>query len=99
MMTTNSLTDPVKPLVVGPAKTGVLLDAGLDTVYDLIKSGELESYLEGRRRKITMQSIERLIQKRLAAASTEFEYRERMRVLRAKPRIESRCRSSKLGTK
>jgi hypothetical protein len=89
-MTDTPTDDPVKPLVVGMTKAEALLDSGPDTLYDLIKSGELESYLEGKRRKITMRSIERLIQKRLAAASGEFLHRDRMRVLRAKPRVKSR---------
>lgn len=82
-MTHTVSDDPIKPLVVGMAK---------DSLYELIKAGELESYLEGKRRKITMNSIERLIQKRLAAASAELDYRERMRALRAKPRVRSRRR-------
>ena len=62
-----------RPLVVGMATAETLLDCGYDTIYDLIKAGELDSYLEGHRRKITTASIERLIQKRLAAASGEFQ--------------------------
>jgi hypothetical protein len=93
---TNTVTDdPVKPLVVGMTKAQALLDTGLDSLYDLIKAGELDSYLEQKRRKITMESIERLIQKRLAAATTEFEYRERMRALRVKPRVKSRRRTKR----
>jgi len=61
-----------KPLVVSMAKAGFLLDCGHDQIYDLIRARELESYLEGHRRKITMGSIERLIAKRLAAAGGEF---------------------------
>jgi hypothetical protein len=96
---TNTVTeDPVRPLVVGMAKAEALLDTGPDSLYDLIKAGELESYLEGKRRKITMDSIERLIQKRLAAASAELEYRERMRALRAKPRAKSRRRTKRRDT-
>jgi hypothetical protein len=94
---TNTVTenDPVKPLVVGMTKAEALLDTGPDSLYELIKAGELDSYLEGKRRKITMNSIERLIQKRLAAASSELEYRERMRTLRAKPRVKSRRRTKR----
>jgi hypothetical protein len=61
-----------KPLVVGVARARILLDTGLDSIYDLIKAGELDSYLEGRRRKITVASIERLIRKRLAANGGVF---------------------------
>jgi hypothetical protein len=62
-----------KPLVVGMATAGVMLDCGVDKLYELIKARELDSYLDGNRRKITMCSIERRIQKRLAAASCEFQ--------------------------
>jgi hypothetical protein len=43
------------------------------TIYDLLKAGELESYLEGNRRKIVYSSIEALIEKRLAATGGEFQ--------------------------
>jgi hypothetical protein len=62
-----------KPFVVGMAKAGFLLECGDDQLYDLIKAGDLDSYIEGNRRKITTASIERLIQQRLAAASGEFQ--------------------------
>jgi hypothetical protein len=60
-------TSDNKPLVAGMAKAKVMLDCGADTLYDLIKAGELESYLEGKFRKITTASIERHIENRLAA--------------------------------
>ena len=41
-----------KPLVVSMAKARVLLDCGMDQLYALIKAGELDSYVEGTRRKI-----------------------------------------------
>ncbi len=88
-MTTILTDDPVKPLVVGMSTAQALLDTGLDSLYQLIKARELDSYLEGKRRKITMESIERLIEKRLAAATVESEYRERMRALRIRPRVRT----------
>ena len=62
-----------KPLVVGMAKAKVLLDCSNDQLYDLIKAGELDSYVEATRRKITTASIEALILKRLAATAGEFQ--------------------------
>jgi hypothetical protein len=53
------LGDQSKPLVVSVGKAKVLLDCSRDRIYSFIKSGELESYVEGTRRKITMDSIER----------------------------------------
>jgi hypothetical protein len=90
-MTTILTDDPVKPLVVGMSTAQALLDTGLDSLYRLIKAKELDSYLEGKRRKITMESIERLIEKRLTTATIESEYRERMRALRIKPRVRPRA--------
>src|SRR5215470_14907146 len=72
-MTDSPADDPVKPLVVGMNKAQALLDCGHDQLYDLIRAGELDSYVEGTRRKITMASIERLITKRLAATAGEFQ--------------------------
>jgi hypothetical protein len=46
-----------------------LLDLGMTRLYELIKSGELESYKEGTSRKITMRSI-RARPERLLAAKT-----------------------------
>jgi excisionase family DNA binding protein len=65
--------DSEKPLVVGVAETEHLLNCGKDAVYDLIKARELDSYLDGNRRKITRASIERYVQKRLSAATNNFE--------------------------
>jgi hypothetical protein len=63
--------DENKPLIVGMTKAEFLLDCGHDQIYDLIRAGELDSYIEGNRRKITMASIERLIAKRLADAGSQ----------------------------
>jgi hypothetical protein len=71
-MTDSPTDDPVKPLVVGMNKAEALLDCGHDQLYELIRAGELDSYIEGTRRKITMASIEALIAKRLAATGGEF---------------------------
>ena len=37
-------------------------------LYQLINAGELETYREGKARKITIRSLEALIERRLAAA-------------------------------
>jgi hypothetical protein len=63
----------LKPLVVSMAQAEVLLSCGHDQIYDLIRAGELDSYTEANRRKITMASIEALIAKRLAATGGKFQ--------------------------
>jgi hypothetical protein len=65
-------SNEIKPLVVSVAQAEVLLSCGHDQVYDLIRAGELASYTEGPRRKITMASVEALVAKRLAATNGEY---------------------------
>ena len=66
-----------KPLVVGMSKARVLLDCSADQIYDLLRAGELASYLERNRRKILVSSIEALIAKRLAATDGKFQLSEK----------------------
>jgi hypothetical protein len=58
-----------EPLVVSPKEAGRLLNKGHQKIYDLIGSGELESYIDadGRARNITMASIRAYIARRLDA--------------------------------
>ena len=56
-------------LLVRPRRACHLLDCGTTHLYELIDDGELESFLDGRSRKITVESIQRYITKRLAAAN------------------------------
>jgi excisionase family DNA binding protein len=55
------------PLVVKPKVAWKLLACSNTRGYELIASGELESFRDGRSRKITVESIHRLIARRLAA--------------------------------
>jgi len=55
------------PLVVKPRVAWKMLACSNTHGYELLASGELESYLDGRSRKITVDSIHRLIARRLAA--------------------------------
>jgi excisionase family DNA binding protein len=41
-----------------------------DLIYELIRTGELHSYLDGRRRLITTASIKAYVERKLAAAKT-----------------------------
>jgi hypothetical protein len=54
-------------LVVRPKVAFKLLGVGNTHGYELVNAGELESYLEGRARQITVRSVFRLIAQRLAA--------------------------------
>jgi hypothetical protein len=53
-------------LVVSPRRAQFLLETGRTRLYELLAAGELDSYHDGRSRKITMESIHRLIERRLA---------------------------------
>jgi excisionase family DNA binding protein len=56
---------PSKKLVVGPRGAAELLDLSQWSVYKLINSGELESFALGSSRRITVESIEAYIARRL----------------------------------
>jgi excisionase family DNA binding protein len=59
----------LEPLAVTPRQACILLGIGNTHLYQLIRGGELESYLDGRARRITMRSIHRRIMRLLASAS------------------------------
>ena len=54
------------PLVVKPKAAWKMLACGNTRGYELLAAGELESYKEGRSRKITVASIKALVARRLA---------------------------------
>jgi excisionase family DNA binding protein len=56
--------DLLEPLVVRPRVAWRLLGCGNAYGYRLIAAGELESYRDGRARKITVESIRRYIKRR-----------------------------------
>jgi hypothetical protein len=59
----------VEPIVVRPDTAMQMLDCGHSRLYDLINSGELDSFTDGARRYITTESIYRHVARRLAAAN------------------------------
>jgi excisionase family DNA binding protein len=54
------------PLVVSPNQAMKALMVSRATLYGLINGGELDSYTEGRSRRITVESINAYVQRRLA---------------------------------
>ena len=56
-----------EPLVVKPKLAWKLLACSNTRGYELLSAGELESFLDGRSRKIIVASIHRFIARRLAA--------------------------------
>ena len=61
----NSADDQLEPFVVRPRVAWRLLDCGNAYGYRLIARGELDSYRDGRARKITVESIRRYIKRQL----------------------------------
>lgn len=59
------------PLVVPPKDAWRLLGVSNSTGYELLAAGELDSIKFGRARRITVESIHRLISRRLAASKNE----------------------------
>jgi hypothetical protein len=55
----------VEPLAVRPNRAMVMLDCGRTYLYELINAGALESYTDGKARKITVKSIKRYIARKL----------------------------------
>jgi excisionase family DNA binding protein len=71
MLSTNSpvAVSVSEPLVVRPRDACRLLAVGNTRLYELIGAGELETYLDGRARRITMDSIRRYIARRLGTTN------------------------------
>jgi hypothetical protein len=63
----------VEPLAVGPKTACILADVGLTRLYQLLNAGELDSYWEGRHRKITVESIRRRQERKIAEARQAAE--------------------------
>ena len=55
------------PLVASPNQTMRAIQVSRKKLYELINSGELESYTEGKSRRITVKSINEYVERRLAA--------------------------------
>jgi hypothetical protein len=71
------------PLVVKPKTAWMMLACSNTRGYELLNAGELESFLDGRSRKITVDSIHRYIARKLGATgsgeATESLFRRRGR--------------------
>ena len=57
------------PLVVKPKVAWRMLSCGNTQGYQLLAAGELDSYKEGRARKITVASIKALVARRIAGGT------------------------------
>jgi hypothetical protein len=66
-----SKTNDDTQLVVSPRKGAAALDVGLTRVYELINSGQLQSYHDGKSRKIVVASLEAYIARQIEAEATK----------------------------
>jgi excisionase family DNA binding protein len=55
------------PFVASPNQAMRVIQVSRKKLYELINTGELESYTEGKSRRITVRSINEYIERRLAA--------------------------------
>jgi hypothetical protein len=62
-------------LVVSPRRARHMLDCGNTRLYELLKNNELDSYLDGRSRKITVASIHRHIAQGLKGRRADIRSR------------------------
>ena len=65
-------TDPTGPIAVPPRQACVLLSIGLTHLYDLLNKGELDSYQDGRSRRITVASIHAYVERQIVRGHAEF---------------------------
>jgi len=85
---------PLDPIAVSPREACRLLAVGNTRLYELIAAGEIESYRDGRSRRITMRSIWRRVERLLAVGSTgttEPPRRRRGRPRKSSNRTEQSC--------
>ena len=63
------------PLVASPNQAMRSIQVSRKKLYELINTGELESYTEGKSRRITVKSINEYIERRLAAEAARLRGR------------------------
>ena len=68
-----SFRSNLKPLVTDVPGSQKVLNCGRDQVYDLMRAGEIESYLDGRARRIIIASLEAYVARRREASKQQFE--------------------------
>jgi excisionase family DNA binding protein len=78
--------DDLEPLAVSPREACRLLNVGNTYLYELLNNGELESYWEGKSRKITTRSIRARHARQLADAGVSGAATQTMPRRRSRPR-------------
>jgi hypothetical protein len=68
MDTDNTELGEDQALVVSPRRARRMLDCGNTRLYELIAAQELETYKDGKSRKITVESIKNYVARRIEAS-------------------------------
>jgi hypothetical protein len=71
-MTNTRNTYKIQPLIVSPSQACVMLSIGMTQCYALMNSGALESFKDGKSRKITVRSIETYVESRVQGKQISF---------------------------
>ncbi len=66
-MTSIEKSETCKPFAVSVKKGCALIDNGPTRLYELINSGEIESYRDGKSRKVVVASLEAYVARQIAA--------------------------------
>jgi len=65
--------DQPPPLAVPPPEAARLLSLSVSRIYQMMRSGELKNYTDGRTRRIPMVSIHDYVARRLAASADNWQ--------------------------
>jgi hypothetical protein len=76
----------LEPLVVKPKVAWKMLACSNTRGYELLAAGQLDSFLDGRSRKITVESIQRYVAQRLVSSQGTPAQSQSPRRKRGRPR-------------
>jgi excisionase family DNA binding protein len=65
-----------EPLVVKPKEARRLLSCGNTHLYELLSTGEIASFRDGRSRKIVVASLKNFIERRLSSSNRQTKAKE-----------------------
>ena len=70
-MTLVSESEGTEPLVVSVKKGCTILGSGVTRLYELINAGEIQSYRDGKSRKVVVASLRAFVARQIAAEATK----------------------------
>jgi hypothetical protein len=85
-----------EPLVLTPAQAQTALQCGPTRLWELINAGEIESFLDGARRRITAKSVRDYVARKLAASPAKKSVPTRPRKTPERPALRSTSDASGL---